>query len=114
MEALDDAQLLRTLRPPRGIDLSSNDYLTLSQHPRLKERMIAAVRREGCGSTGSRLLRGERDSFSDLERSFAAFKGTERSLYFSSGYLANLAVLTTLPEAGDRDRVRRAQSRQPD
>ena len=73
----------------------------LSQHPLLKERMIAAVRAEGCGSTGSRLLRGERDSFSDLERSFAVFKGTERSLYFSSGYLANLAVLTTFPEAGD-------------
>src|SRR4029077_19139339 len=63
--------------------------------------MIAGVRAEGCGSTGSRLLRGERDSFSDLERSFAVFKGTERSLYFSSGYLANLAVLTTLPEAED-------------
>jgi 8-amino-7-oxononanoate synthase len=101
MAALAEAQLLRTLHPPRGIDFSSNDYLTLSQDPRLKERMIAAVRAEGCGSTGSRLLRGERDSFSELERSFAAFKGTERSLYFSSGYLANLAVLTTLTEAGD-------------
>jgi 8-amino-7-oxononanoate synthase len=63
--------------------------------------MIAGVRAEGCGSTGSRLLRGERDGFADLERSFAVFKGTERSLYFSSGYLANLAVLTTLPEAED-------------
>jgi len=101
MKALGDARLLRTLRPPRGIDLSSNDYLGLSQHPRLKDAMIAGVRADGCGSTGSRLLRGERDSFSDLERSFAVFKGTERSLYFSSGYLANLAVLTTLPEAED-------------
>ena len=101
MATLANAQLLRTLKPPQGIDFSSNDYLTLSQDPRLKERMIAAVRAEGCGSTGSRLLRGERDSFSALERSFAAFKGTERSLYFSSGYLANLAVLTTLTEPGD-------------
>jgi len=101
MATLANAQLLRTLKPPQGIDFSSNDYLTLSQDPRLKERMIAGVAAEGCGSSGSRLLRGERDSFSELERSFAAFKGTERSLYLSSGYLANLAVLTTLTEAGD-------------
>src|SRR5207248_10565239 len=55
----------------------------------------------GCGSTGSRLLRGQRACFAQVERSFAQFKGTERSLYFSSGYLANLAVLTAFPEPGD-------------
>jgi 8-amino-7-oxononanoate synthase len=93
--------LLRKLRPPRGIDFSSNDYLGLATHPLLKDRMSAAVRELGCGSTGSRLLRGERDCFSALERRFAKFKGTERALYFSSGYLANLAVLTTFPEADD-------------
>jgi 8-amino-7-oxononanoate synthase len=59
------------------------------------------VDQEGAGSTGSRLLRGERNCFARVERAFAAFKRTERSLYFSSGYLANLAVLTTFPEAGD-------------
>jgi len=92
---------LRKRRPPEGIDLSSNDYLGLAAHPLVKERMAAAVCAEGAGSTGSRLLRGERDCFTDLEQRFAEFKGTERSLYFSSGYLANLAVLTTFPEAGD-------------
>ncbi len=101
MRALDDDGLLRTLRAPSGIDLSSNDYLGLANHPHVKERMIEAVAREGAGSTGSRLLRGDRDSFTAIERRFASFKGTERSLYFSSGYLANLAVLTTFPEAGD-------------
>jgi 8-amino-7-oxononanoate synthase len=101
MKALGDARLLRSLRPPRGIDLSSNDYLSLSQHPLLKERMIDAVHHEGCGSTGSRLLRGERDRFAALERSFAAFVQADRALYFSSGYLANLAVMTTFPKAGD-------------
>src|SRR6202021_1504995 len=44
---------------------------------------------------------GERECFSRIERRFAEFKGTERSLYFSSGYLANLAVLTAFPESGD-------------
>jgi 8-amino-7-oxononanoate synthase len=101
LRALDDAQLRRTLRSPAGIDLSSNDYLCLARHPALQERMIAAVAAEGCGSTGSRLLRGERDAFTAIERRFAAFKGADRSLYFSSGYLANLAVLTTFPERGD-------------
>ena len=98
---LDSQGLLRTLRPPAGIDLSSNDYLGLAAHPRLVARMAEAVERDGCGSTGSRLLRGHRERFAAIERRFAVFKGTERSLYFSSGYLANLAVLATLPEAGD-------------
>lgn len=93
--------LLRKRRPPQGIDLSSNDYLGLAAHPLIKERMAAAICAMGAGSTGSRLLRGERESFTALEDRFARFKGTDRSLYFSSGYLANLAVLTTFPEAGD-------------
>jgi 8-amino-7-oxononanoate synthase len=93
--------LLRKRRPPQGIDLSSNDYLGLAAHPLVKERMTAAVCAMGAGSTGSRLLRGERDCFTALEHRFAEFKGTERSLYFGSGYLANLAVLTTFPEASD-------------
>jgi 8-amino-7-oxononanoate synthase len=101
IDALRGAQLLRTLRPPRGVDLSSNDYLSLSRHPRLKDEMIAEIRRDGCGSTGSRLLRGERECFARLEENFAAFKQAGRSLYFSSGYLANLAVMTTFPESGD-------------
>src|SRR5579863_872455 len=63
--------------------------------------MAEAVLREGCGSTGSRLLRGERACFAQVERSFAHFKSVERSLYFSSGYLANLAALTAFPEPGD-------------
>jgi 8-amino-7-oxononanoate synthase len=99
--ALGDAGLVRTLRPPQGIDLCSNDYLALARHPLLEQQMIEAIRREGCGSTGSRLLRGERSAFAALERQFAAFKGTERALYFSSGYLANIAVLTAFPEPGD-------------
>ena len=72
VNALAGAELLRTLRSPHGIDFSSNDYLALSKHPLLKERMIEASRREGCGSTGSPLLRGHRESFSAVEQTFAA------------------------------------------
>jgi 8-amino-7-oxononanoate synthase len=98
---LEAAGLRRTLRPPTGIDLSSNDYLNLARHPALVARLAQAVVREGCGSTGSRLLRGERECFEAVERRFAGFKRTERALYFGSGYLANIAVLSTLPEEGD-------------
>jgi 8-amino-7-oxononanoate synthase len=101
LDAIRDAHQLRTLRPPAGVDLSSNDYLGLAADPRVKQALMSAVSREGCGSTGSRLLRGDRQAFTALESRFATFKGTERALYFSSGYLANLAVLTTLPERGD-------------
>jgi 8-amino-7-oxononanoate synthase len=91
----------RRLRLPAGIDLTSNDYLGLAQHPRVTQRMADAVLSEGAGSTGSRLLRGERESFARIEHKFARFKQTERSLFFSSGYLANIAVIATFPEAGD-------------
>ena len=97
----ENAGLLRTLRPPTGIDLSSNDYLQLASHPDVVSRFAEAVRQSGAGSTGSRLLRGEREAFARVEGRFAALKQTDGSLFFSSGYLANLAVLTTLPETGD-------------
>jgi 8-amino-7-oxononanoate synthase len=93
--------LVRTLRSPTGVDLSSNDYLNLSQDPRVAAAFSAGVAREGVGSTGSRLLRGERDCFAAIERRFAQFKGSEGALYFSSGYLANVAVITALTEPGD-------------
>lgn len=101
LESLEQAGLRRELRPPSGVDLCSNDYLGLSAHSLLKQRMTDAICREGVGSTGSRLLRGQRDGFSRIEERFAAFKGSERALYFSSGYLANLAALSTLTQAGD-------------
>jgi 8-amino-7-oxononanoate synthase len=101
IDALDASGLRRTLRPPYGIDLTSNDYLGLSTHPHVTQRMAEAIARDGAGSTGSRLLRGERECFSALEQRFARFKGVERSLYFSSGYLASIAVLTAFAEEGD-------------
>jgi 8-amino-7-oxononanoate synthase len=101
LRIIRDRGLERTLQPPSGVDLSSNDYLGLSTHPRLKQAMADAAFRAGVGSTGSRLLRGHRMAFEDVERRFADFKGSERALYFSSGYLANLAVLTTYAEKGD-------------
>ena len=101
LQALREGRLERSLRPPSGIDFSSNDYLGLANHRSVIRAVVDAVERQGVGSTGSRLLRGDRESFAHIERRFAAFKGAERALYFSSGYLANLAVLTTFAEGGD-------------
>jgi 8-amino-7-oxononanoate synthase len=101
LAGFDAGGLRRALRPPAGIDLSSNDYLNLSRHPAIAERFIEGIAREGCGSTGSRLLRGERDCLSAVERRFASFKRSERALFFTAGYVANIAVLSTLPEHGD-------------
>lgn len=98
---LEQAGLKRTLHAPSGIDLSSNDYLGLSDHPRIRQRMAEAVLQGGCGSTASRLLRGEWPAFPAVERRFAAFKNTETSLYFGSGYAANLSVLATFPDRHD-------------
>jgi 8-amino-7-oxononanoate synthase len=101
LRSIREAGLERALRPPAGIDLSSNDYLGLARDPRVVGAFIDGARRDGCGSTGSRLLRGDREAFTHVESRFAAFKGAARALYFSSGYLANLAVITTFAERGD-------------
>ncbi|MDP9113350.1 MAG: 8-amino-7-oxononanoate synthase, partial [Acidobacteriota bacterium] len=73
LAAIDRAGLRRTPRPPSGFDLCSNDYLGLAGHPLLKQRMADAVLAEGVGSTGSRLLRGERALFACAEEKFARF-----------------------------------------
>lgn len=101
IQALESDGLRRTLRSPSGIDLSSNDYLGLATHPRIKQKMAEAVMDEGCGSTGSRLLRGNRESFVRVEQRFAEFKGAESALYFGSGYAANVGVLSTFIERND-------------
>jgi 8-amino-7-oxononanoate synthase len=110
----ESAGLVRTPRAPDGIDLSSNDYLALSDHPSVKAAMAQAVEQDGCGSGGSRLLRGHRAVFDEVERAFALLKQTDRALFFSSGYLANLAVLSALPQRGDlilSDRLNHASLR---
>jgi 8-amino-7-oxononanoate synthase len=76
--------------------------------------MQEAISSLGCGSGGSRLLRGHRAVFSEVEQAFALLKRADRALYFSSGYLANLAVITTMAERGDvilADRLNHASLR---
>jgi 8-amino-7-oxononanoate synthase len=83
------------------LNLSSNNYLGLSDHPRLKEAAIAAVRTYGCGAGASRLITGTTRLHEQLEERLATFKGCEQTLLFSSGYQANMGVIASL--AGPRD-----------
>ncbi|MFV0131039.1 8-amino-7-oxononanoate synthase [Streptomyces sp. HMX112] len=99
-----DAGLVRTLRPrpaePDLLDLASNDYLGLTRHPEVTGAAADAARRWGAGATGSRLVTGTTELHAELERELAEFCGFEAALVFSSGYAANLAVLTALGAAG--------------
>jgi 8-amino-7-oxononanoate synthase len=102
---LDTAGGERTLRLPDGrrlIDFSSNDYLGLAQHPQLASAMSRAATRCGAGSGASHLVTGHGPEHAQLEQELAAFTGRERALLFSTGYMANLAVMTTLAGPGER------------
>ncbi|RRI00132.1 8-amino-7-oxononanoate synthase [Mesorhizobium tamadayense] len=93
---------LRTLSPRAGLDFSSNDYLGLASCKRLGEAVAAAIARgTPVGAAGSRLLRGNAPEHETLESDAAAFFGADRALFFGSGYIANFALLTALPQKGD-------------
>lgn len=82
--------------------LSSYDYLGLIGDPRVDEAAIAAIRKYGTGTGGVRLLTGTLDLHQEMERALAEFKGTEAAVTFTSGYGANLAVLSALFGPADR------------
>jgi glycine C-acetyltransferase len=83
------------------LNLSSNNYLGLTTHPRLKAAMIEATEQWGAGSGAVRTIAGTMTVHEDLERRLAEFKHTEASLVFQSGFTANLGVLQSLVKEGD-------------
>jgi 8-amino-7-oxononanoate synthase len=95
--------LRRTLRtlPHRVLDLASNDYLGLAKHPRVIEAAIEAAQQFGAGARASRLVSGNLSIHQQLESELARFKGCESALLFSSGYAANLAVISSLARVND-------------
>jgi len=94
------AGLRRHLQPREAgdilLDLASNDYLGLARHPAVVAAACAAASAWGAGSTGSRLVTGSTTLHAELEAALAEFAGWPAGLVFSSGYLANLATITTL------------------
>jgi 8-amino-7-oxononanoate synthase len=80
--------------------LCSNNYLGLSDHPRVRAAAAEAAERYGAGAGASRLISGSMSLHVELERRLAAFKGTESALLFGSGYLANLGVVSAIANGG--------------
>lgn len=102
LAALARRDRLRSLSPRHGADFSSNDYLALSDDLDMRRALVEALERGvPFGAGGSRLLRGNHPEHEKLEAEAAAFFGTERALYFGSGYMANFALFSLLPQPDD-------------
>ncbi len=83
------------------ISFSCNDYFGLTHHPKVIAASQAAVAAYGTGAGASRLVTGDHPLYQELEKRIAAFKGTETSLVFGSGYLANLGIVPALMSQQD-------------
>ncbi len=81
--------------------MGSNNYLGLTQHPKVLEAARNALERYGSGCTGSRFLNGTLDLHELLEARLAEFFGKEAALVFSTGYQANLGLISGLVGRGD-------------
>ncbi|HET7657535.1 MAG TPA: glycine C-acetyltransferase [Bacillales bacterium] len=92
-----------TIKGKRVIQLSSNNYLGLTDHPRLKEAAIKAVEEYGVGTGSVRTIAGTLSMHNDFEQKLADFKHTEASLVFQSGFTTNQGVLSSI--LGDQDVV---------
>ena len=79
----------------------SNDYLGLAAHPRIVERFRSAATQYGVGSGASHLVCGHSAPHHQLEEALAEFTGRARALLFSSGYMANAGILSSLLQRGD-------------
>jgi 8-amino-7-oxononanoate synthase len=102
LRALREHSQFRSLDLPRGLNLCSNDYLGLAADPRLKQAVLAALSSSAyVGSTGSRLLSGNSRDWESIESEFANFVGADSALYFSSGYAANVGLLSSVLHDGD-------------
>lgn len=97
LRTLEQQHQRRSLAEIRGVDFCSNDYLGLAHHPALREAVLQAVEASTrVGGTASRLLSGQTVAWRRLEEQFAKFAGTEAALFFSSGYTANMGLLSAL------------------
>ena len=102
LAGLESQGQLRHLETAGGMDLNSNDYLGLASDPRMKRAILEAVNSATrVASTGSRLLSGHDEAWTALELEFASWVGAEAALYFTSGYAANVGLLSAILRAED-------------
>jgi len=109
LAALDQKQLRRRLRPVSGaqdrrivldgkdvLNFCSNNYLGLANDPRLRQAAMDGMQAEGFGSGASRLVCGNMGAYQCLEQELARIKKTESALVFSTGYMANVGIISSL------------------
>lgn len=114
LETIEQAGRTRALRALRVLDgrtalrddrvvllCASNNYLGLAHHPRVRAAAQGALETHGLGSTGSRMTTGHSALHEQLEIALAKHRGTDAALLFNTGYMANLAVMTTFAREGD-------------
>ena len=104
--AREDAGLTRRLRPRPAddatVDLAGNDYLGLAHDPDVRRAAADAALTWGAGAGASRLVTGTLELHAELEQELAAYLGQPSALVLSTGYHANLAVVTALADRGCR------------
>ena len=97
LRVLDGEQKARTSIDGRSlVNLSSNNYLGLTTHPKLRERALDAIRRLGVGSGSVRTIAGTMQIHMELERKLAEFKRTEAAVVFQSGFTANAGTVSSI------------------
>jgi glycine C-acetyltransferase len=97
LRILEDEQKPRTTVDHRDVvNLSSNNYLGLTTHPRLRERALEATRRFGVGTGSVRTIAGTMAIHMELERRLAEFKQTEAVVVFQSGFAANAGTVSAI------------------
>jgi len=97
LRVLDQEQAARTAVDHRSVvNLSSNNYLGLTTHPKLRERALDATRRLGVGSGSVRTIAGTMEIHMELERTLAGFKRTEAAVVFQSGFTANAGTVSSI------------------
>jgi len=102
LRILEDEQKAKTTFDHRTvINLSSNNYLGLTTHPRLREAALEATRRLGVGSGSVRSIAGTMDIHMELERRLAEFKNTEAVVVFQSGFAANAGTVAAVLSKDD-------------
>lgn len=99
LKSIQEKNRYRTLKIPNGMDLSSNDYLCLSQNPKLISAFKEGIDLYGAGSTASRLIRGHRDVFEKVEKSFSSWVGSENSLFLANGFAANVGLIDAISDS---------------
>jgi len=101
LSTIDSAQTPRIIKDGKElILLSSNNYLGLNTHPKVKKAALEALEHYGTGAGGSRLTTGNTELYNSLEEKIARFKDAEDALVFSTGYMANIGIISALMYKG--------------